>query len=495
MQQRILSKTGILLLNQSILLDRSGLWQRFGCEQIAIESGYEVVHFSEDMQLRRYYEFDCQDRPNDKRIMVIDRAALLVPYDIQKRFQVIDLSFRLLFPMLDDVVLEHFPGLDFDFLSFAVDRSVFRSLDEQETARFCTEGLRDPALAAAYGNAQIDKALHLAESAESHRDWTPVAIAFGKASMLKHSGATLCDFASKQDRIEQAFTKWIDEKYNKLSGTVDPKRPVLLNKVNDFIRKSNEKIALIVMDGMSFENFFTIQRMIAPEPFTYDVQASFSFFPTVTSVARQSIFSGKLPREHAKPFSLDNEEKQWFSYWQDHSYRSSEITYLKIKETDEGFDIPPQTKIVGIIVNICDDLMHGELQGLDGLLQGIEAWTKKMGLVHLIESLFKRGFSVYMTADHGNTSAIAEGRFTKLGVLTEHASRRAVVYPRYLDARELDKFKTKEYIGTYLPEEYTAYIFEPGTCYGNKGTEYSTHGGMTLEETIVPFVRIGEYHG
>ena len=117
--------------------------------------------------------------------------------------------------------------------------------------------------------------------------------------------------------------------------------------------------------------------------------------------------------------------------------------------------------------------MHGELQGLDGLLQGIEAWTKKMGLVHLIESLFKRGFSVYMTADHGNTSAIAEGRFTKLGVLTEHASRRAVVYPRYLDARELDKFKTKEYIGTYLPEEYTAYIFEPGTCYGNKGTVLS----------------------
>lgn len=495
MQQRIFSKTGILLLNQSILLDRSGLWQRFGCEQIAIENGYEVVHFSDDMQLRRYYEFDCQDRPNDKRIMVIDRAALLVPYDIQKRFQVIDLSFWLLFPMLDDMVLAHFPGLDFDFLSFAVDRAVFHKLNEQETAHFCTEGLRTAELAAAYGESELNKALFLAESAVSHRDWTPVAIAFGKASMLKHSGVALSGFDSKQDRIEQAFVKWIGEKYNKLSGTVDPNRPVLLNKVNDFIRKGNEKIALIVMDGMSFENFFTIQRMIAHEPFTYDVQASFSFFPTVTSVARQSIFSGKLPREHAKPFSLDNEEKQWFSYWQDHGYRSSEITYLKIKETDEEFDIPPQTKIVGIIVNICDDLMHGELQGLDGLLQGIEAWKKKMGLVHLIESLLKHDFSVYMTADHGNTSAIAEGRFTKPGVLAEPASRRAVIYQSYLDARELDKFKTKEYIGTYLPEGYTAYLFECGTCYGNRGTEYITHGGMTLEETIVPFVRIGEYHG
>ena len=47
----------------------------------------------------------------------------------------------------------------------------------------------------------------------------------------------------------------------------------------------------------------------------------------------------------------------------------------------------------------------------------------------------------------------------------------------------------------YLPEGYTAYLFERGTCYGNRGTEYITHGGMTLEEAVVPFVRIGEYHG
>lgn len=495
MQQRIFSKTGILLISQSILLDRSGLWLRFGCEQTAVENGYEVVHFSDDMLLRRYYEFDCQDRPDAKRIMVIDRAALIVPYDIQKRFPIIDLSFRLLFPMLDDVVLSHFPGLDFDFLSFAADRSVYRRLDEQETARFCTEGLRDPALAAAYGSAQLDKALSLAEAATSHRDWTPVAIAFGKASMLQHSGITLSDFASKQDRIEQAFVRWIDAKYSRLSGTVDPRRPVLLSKVNDFIRKGNDKIALIVMDGMSFENFYTIQRMIAYEPFSYDVQASFSFFPTVTSVARQSIFSGKLPREHVKPFSLDNEEKQWFEYWQDHGYRTNEIAYFKVRASDPEPDVPLQTKIVGVIVDICDHLMHGELQGLDGLLQGVEAWTKKMSLVHLIEDLLKRGFAVYMTADHGNTSAIGEGRFTKPGVLAEPASRRAVIYQSSLDARELDKFKTKAYIGTYLPEGYTAYLFEPATCYGNRGTEYITHGGMTLEEALVPFVRIGENHG
>ncbi len=95
-----------------------------------------------------------------------------------------------------------------------------------------------------------------------------------------------------------------------LSGTVDRKRPVLLSKTADFIRRAADKVALVVMDGMSFDNLFTIQREFADRDFSFSTNASFSFFPTVTAVARQSVFSGKLPSEHAKPFSLDNEERQ-----------------------------------------------------------------------------------------------------------------------------------------------------------------------------------------
>ncbi len=491
MQKRIFSRTGILRMNQSILLDRSSLWQRFGCEEMAISEGYAVVHFNDEMQLRRYYEFDCQERPEERRIMVIDRAALHVPYDIGKKYQTIDLSYHLLFPTLNEDVLAKLPGLDFDHLAFIADQAVPQKLDSQATWRFCTEALRTVQYATSYAEALMEQAVSLAEQASGHRDWTPVAVAYGKAAMFQHSGIPIRGFYAMQQQIEQAFVIWVTKKYSMLSGIVDRKRPVLLSKVNDFIRKGNDKIALIVMDGMSFENFFTIQRMLEHESFSYDVQASFSFFPTVTSVARQSIFSGKLPQEHVKPFSLENEEKQWFAYWQEHGYRASEIAFFKEEEPD----IMPQTKVVGIVVNICDDLMHGELQGLEGLQQGVENWTKNMHLVHLLENLLGKGFAVYMTADHGNTSAIAEGRFLKPGVLAEPASRRAVIYQSYTDALELDKFTTARYSGDYLPEGYTAYLFDAGTSYGDRGKEYITHGGMTLEEAVVPFVRIGEYDG
>lgn len=491
MQKRIFSRTGILHIKQSILLDRLCLWQRFGCEEKAISEGYSVIHFDDEMQLRRYYEFDCQERPEEKRIMVIDHAALHVPYDIGNKYQTIDLNFHLLFPMLNEDVLAKLPGLDFDHLAFVADQNVLQNMDRQATWRLCTEGLRTLKYVDGYANALMDQAVSLAEHVVSHRDWTPIAIAYGKAAMFQHSGIGIRGFYAKQKQIEDAFVKWIETKYGLLSGTVDAKRPVLLSKVNDFIRKGNDKIALIVMDGMSFENFFTIQRMLEHESFSYDIQSSFSFFPTVTSVARQSIFSGKLPQEHSKPFSLENEEKQWFAYWQEHGYRASEIAFFKEEEPS----ILPQTKVVGIVVNICDDLMHDELQGLNGLQQGVENWTKNMHLVHMLSELLRRDFAVYMTADHGNTSAVAEGRFAKPGVLAEPASRRAVIYQSYADPLELDKFTTKRYSGAYLPEGYTAYLFDAGISYGDRGKEYITHGGMTLEEAVVPFVRIGEYNG
>lgn len=491
MQKRVFSRTGILRMNQSILLDMDSLWQRFGCEEKAIAEGFDVVHFDDDMKLRRYYEFECQDQPDARRIMVIDRGTLYVPIDIARQYPVVRLSLQELFPTMDCDVLSELPGLDFDHLAFIADQLPLQKMDKQQTWKFCTESLRTTAYAEPYANALLDDAVSLAEAAVSHRDWTPVAISYGKAAMFQHSGVALRGFYKKQQQIEAAFVKWIEAKYGMLSGVVDRKRPVLLSKVNDFIRKGNDKIALIVMDGMSFENFFTIQRMLEHEPFTYDVQASFSFFPTVTSVARQSIFSGKLPQEHSKPFSLENEEKQWFAYWREHGYRDQEIAFFKEEEPE----IPIQTKVVGIVVNICDDLMHDELQGLSGLQQGVENWAKNMHLVKLLQKLQDRGFAIYMTADHGNTSAVAEGRFVKPGVLAEPASRRAVIYQSYADAIELDKFTTERYSGTYLPEGYTAYLFDAGTSYGDRGKEYITHGGMTLEEAVVPFVRIGAYHG
>ena len=193
MQKRIFSRTGILRMNHSILLDMDSLWQRFDCEEKAIAEGFDVVHFDDDMKLRRYYEFECQDQPDARRILVIDRGALYVPIDIARQYPVVRLSLQGLFPTMDCDVLSELPGLDFDHLAFIADQLPLQKMDKQQTWKFCTESLRTTAYAEPYANALLDEAVSLAEAAVSHRDWTPVAISYGKAAMFQHSGICKMD--------------------------------------------------------------------------------------------------------------------------------------------------------------------------------------------------------------------------------------------------------------------------------------------------------------
>ena len=183
-----------------------------------------------------------------------------------------------------------------------------------------------------------------------------------------------------------------------------------------------------------------------------------------------------------------DEEKQWRSYWLEHGLREDEVFFGKT----ETPDIPYQTKAAGIVVNFIDDLMHRQLQGMYGMSVDIAAWLKSGSLRRLIDNLMKMGFDVFVTADHGHSEAIGKGRFTKPGLLTEDASRRAVIYKDFAGAEELNKFSVKEYEGTYMPKNYRYFLFANGECIGDYGNKYITHGGDSIEELLVPFVRIGE---
>lgn len=488
MQNKIFRYIGLQFYEKIIVIDSEKLWRRFSCDEALAVAEFKVQHIADEMELRRYYEWNVVNSLDEKYLFVLDDQDIYVPSDIKKQFYVQKLTYRLIFPLLDTDVIKGLPGLDYSRLLVYEEYFGFHRMSQEATLKLCTDiMMKDPK----YAQIQIDKAEALSKIAASHRDWNEVAQLYGEASHYHNSVKKLEEFEEKRQIIEACFREWIHAKYNALSGSVDKQRPVLLSKTADYIRKESSKIALIVMDGMSFDNFYAIKEHFVKVPLEFHVSSSFSFLPTVTSVARQSIFSGHLPREHEKPFSLDNEEKQWREYWKSVGLKDNDIGYYKTDKPDYN----PHMKAVGIIINICDELMHVELQGMKGLNQGLENWLNTGILEKLLKELLADGFSVFMTSDHGNTAAIAQGRFTKPGLLAEPASRRAVIYKSFDDALELKRFQTIKYNGNYLPDGYDAYLFDMNVCYGDKDKEYITHGGMTIEEVIVPFVRIGEYGG
>jgi len=491
MRNRIFESTGILSQHRSILFDCEGLWQRFNCSNAASEAGIQVIVIHDEIELRYEFENVLMSDHDGRVLFVAQQLDMYIPLDIRRLFYITILTYDSIFSQLSAEALRSMPGVDLDLLAFSMSKIPFGVMNYSQTIEWCQQGMYRAENCAEYAAGLLDQASKLSRTAISHRDWGAIAKLYGKAAMIQHAGVSLQNWVQSRDTIETSFVAWIDQKYHMLSGSVDRRRPVLLSKVADFIRRASPKVALIVMDGMSFENLYTIQRAMINSPLSFEIESSFSFFPTVTSVARQSIFSGKLPNEHATPFSLDNEEKQWVTFWKNVGFRDNEIVFCK------GMidNVPFTAKAVGIVVNIVDDLMHAELQGLYGIQQGLCEWAKNGQLTNMLQMLMDKGFSVYMTSDHGNTAAIAQGRYSKPSVLAEPASRRAVIYDASFDARELDRFKVMRYSGAYLPEEYAAYLFCADSCYGDTGKEYITHGGMTLEETVVPFVKIGGKNG
>lgn len=476
--------SGIEYTDAIIVRDADSLWQLSGASDIAASYSFACHMASDSIELRYLYEKNIRI---DHEKCIILYSDSFMPFDIEKSMTVFDASFEKAFDKLDADTLRSFRNINLDLLSIAY-KDVFYTLGRDDTEDFCcgtiwkTEYL--DTLTKEY-RAECDALL---QNEATQKTWLRIADHLGFILMASRMGAGVDGFEGWYAAITTKFGDWMKTDYRKLSGTPTKQQPYLLSSVNDFIRRNNDgKVALVVLDGMSFADYHQIQRDLARSNFTLQTTGAYSFVPSITSIARQSLFSGKLPIEHPKPFDLTNEEKQFRSFWMENGYKDSEIFFAK----SEGPEWPRNTKVAGIVINIVDDLMHSELQGEKGMFTGLGTWLESGNLSVLINHLLQDGFTVYITADHGNTSAIAQGRFSKPTIITENASRRAVIYQSFAGAEELDKFSVIEYTGQYVPKDYRYFAFEAHSCYGDKGTEYISHGGMTIEEMIIPFVRIG----
>lgn len=483
----LFEKAGLPWTDRVIIYDEDGLVAR-AAETDEFCSDEYVVHWISCLEELRYiYERDY--RGGDKRaIWIIKDMNIQVPYDIARRFAVTRLRIESVFPQLDAATLRDTHNIDFNYLAVAAQFLNRSHLSAKQTIAFYVNGMFNQEAVDAYSASTEQVLKMLVLSYKAYRDWMPVIDLLSKLMLLRDKGFEVKDLQTTYDAVDKAFRTWCLDRYASLAMSADINQPVMLHHIPDFVRRNSKKPAVVVVDGMNFVDWQFIREYLADSPWNLNVSAAFSFLPSVTSISRQSLFSGAVPAQNAKPFSLADEEKQWRHYWTERGLRDDEVFFAKT----ETPDIPEKVKAAGIVVNFIDDLMHRQLQGTPGMTVDIAEWLKSGSLRRLLENLLKSGFDVYITADHGHAEAIGMGRFSKPGLLTEDASRRAVIYKDFAGAEEIDKFKVIEYAGTYMPKNYRYFLFENGECIGDCGNKYITHGSDSIEELLVPFVRIGE---
>lgn len=114
-------------------------------------------------------------------------------------------------------------------------------------------------------------------------------------------------------------------------------------------------------------------------------------------------------------------------------------------------------------------------------------------MASLLNMLLAEGFAVYITSDHGNVEAAGCGR-PKEGVLAEIRGERVRIYSEdILRSRVASTFPDAlcwKPLG--LPEDFLPLLAPLRRAFVPDGQRTVAHGGITLEEMVVPFVRVVE---
>ncbi|MBT6225371.1 MAG: BREX-3 system phosphatase PglZ, partial [Candidatus Scalindua sp.] len=109
----------------------------------------------------------------------------------------------------------------------------------------------------------------------------------------------------------------------------------------------------------------------------------------------------------------------------------------------------------------------------------------------LIKYLLDLDYHIWLTSDHGNIECNGKGRPSE-GSIVETRGERARVYPTpELRSKALsDHISAKEWKSPGLPPGYYPLVAEGRDAFIRKGERIVGHGGISIEEVIVPLVKI-----
>lgn len=339
---------------------------------LLLNHGFQIYTYNGIEEFRLVYEEAI--RYVGSKCAVIVTSDVYIPYDIQNAFFRVELSYGKLFPRLDAHTLVKYKT-DLELVSIAYD-GVYAPLDSRhQTEIFFREQAMTYETVVHYGADEITELKSACEKATSYLDWIKIA---KQVARLNYYGARANgDFDVAF--VDRAFERFALSDYGKISGEVNRDFPPILPKTLGLIAKSGaEKVALIVMDGMSLFDFEVLSRHMLD--FKYEYNASFALIPTTTSISRQSLLSGKYPQQLANPFSLSGEENGFMEAGINLGYSRNEIQYIRGYEPQVNL----MTRLACIIINEVDDIVHGQQHGRVGMLGSIKVFAESGKLQKLI---------------------------------------------------------------------------------------------------------------
>jgi CheY-like chemotaxis protein len=331
----------------------------------------------------------------------------------------------------------------------------------------------------------------------------------------------------KSDANNQFF-KFIEKNYiNWLNGK-NPNPPTMSHTLikNKFLKEigsNNDPVFFILIDNLRFDQWKIIQPLVQ-DYFKVETEESFfSILPTATQYARNSIFSGLLPSEIEKRFPNQwlNDEEEGGKNLHEEAFMQAQLkrlgkdvkmSYNKITNINAGKKLSDninnlmQNKLNVIVYNFVDMLSHArtEMEVIRELAENESAyrsitysWFEHSPLFEIFKQLASKKVKIIITTDHG--TVLVKEPTKILGDKNVNSNLR-YKQGRALEYNYKEVFEIKNPSDAYLPVQHPSsrFVFareDRFFAYPNNFNHYVNyykntfqHGGVSLEEIIIPYI-------
>ena len=329
---------------------------------------------------------------------------------------------------------------------------------------------------------------------------------------------------SQKAEANTLFGKFVENNYEDWFSDING--PVMSHTLfKEWIKPElkDKKTLLVVVDNLRYDQWFSFEDTVNSFYKKVKEKSYLSILPTATQYARNAIFSGLTPLDMEKKYpdwwknDTDEGGKNLFEdkfldaqikrLGLDLKWEYHKITSLKQgKYLSQNFRSQKDNDLTVIVYNFVDMLSHSktemevikELASNDKAYRSLtQSWFKNSPLLEIIQQAQSMGMKLIITTDHGTINVKQP---SKVIGNKETSSNLRYKTGRSLSYEKKDVFEARDPRSIHLPSinMSSSFIFAKNDlffAYPNNYNHYVSyyrnsyqHGGISLEEMIIPFV-------